>query len=228
MYTEYHEYAWRTAKQHLDFEIGKLEGQLRNCRSRLEKIEKEMIVCIMTVFIPFLIVLFLQAHPTGVNEAVFDDLIFISTSVISFWILVLYICLLPFLAYAMVKSIMVYLLNKKTLAVKEPLIEVDGNYRDIPEPEKSCALEEDKLVRILSKYYGYRRRLEELQEGLKDGELSMTVEELQVEIDSMVFYREIVSASAFNEELKVKAKLFTVMICIILMSIMLFKNAVEI
>ena len=228
MYTEYHDYAWKSAKQHLDHEIGKLEGQLKNCRDRLDRIKREMIVCIMTVVIPFLVVLLLQTFPTRVNEAVFDDFIFISTSVISFWLLVIYICSLPFLAYAMVKSIMLYLLNQKSQAVKEPLIEVTGNYRDIPEPEKSCALEEDKLVRILSNYYGYRRRLEELQEGLKGGELSMTVEELQEEIDSMVFYREIVPASAFNEELKVKAKLITVMVCIVLVSIMLFKNAAEI
>lgn len=228
MYTEYHEYAWKTAKQHLDFEIGKLEGQLKNCRDRLDRTKKDMIVCIMTVVIPFLVVLLLQTFPTRVNEAVFNDFLFISTSVISFWLLVIYICSLPFLAYAMVKSIMLYLLNEKTPAVKEPLIEVTGNYRDIPEPEKSCALEEDKLVRILSKYYGYRRRLEELQEGLKEEELSMTVEELQEEIDSMGFYQEIVPASAFNEELKVRAKLITVIVCIILVSVMLFKNAAEI
>lgn len=36
MYTVYHEYVWITEKDHLEFEIGKAEEQLRNCRNRMD------------------------------------------------------------------------------------------------------------------------------------------------------------------------------------------------
>lgn len=54
MYTEFHEYTWRTARQRLDFEIGKAEGQLWNCRFRMMLAKREMIICIMFVILPYL------------------------------------------------------------------------------------------------------------------------------------------------------------------------------
>ena len=222
MFTEYHEYAWRTAKQHLDFEIGKIEGQLRNCRYRMDLAKKEMIVCILTVFVPFFIVLALQTYPAGVANAVINHLLYAATSVISLLLFVIYMFLLPFLVYYMVKAIMFYVLCKKEAKVKEPLIEYTGYDKDISNPEMSYATEEEKLLRILSRYYDYRNRMEEMKEKLKEDELSMTVEEMQREMDSMVYFQEIIPASPFGGKLIKRAKILTVIIYVTLILIIIY------
>lgn len=45
MYYEPWEYIWETEKHHFDYEIGKAEGQLKNCRVRIDFAKREMIVC---------------------------------------------------------------------------------------------------------------------------------------------------------------------------------------
>lgn len=217
MYTEYHEYICKTAKQQLDFEIGKAEGQLRNCRYRMELAKKEMIVGVMAVLVPYLIIKLLNSYPHRTAPAIINYLLFISTGVIVSWLRAIYICLLPFWVYSMVKAIMFYIFNKKEPKVKESLREYTGCTRDIPDPEKNYAIEEDKLIRVLSNYYNYRCHIEELQEKLKEDELTMTAEELQEEIDRMTYFQEIVPSSPFGGKMKTKAKLWTVLICIILL-----------
>ncbi len=215
MYTEFHEYAWRTARQRLDFEIGKVEGQLRNCRFRMDLAKRGMIVCIMTVIIPYLFFIVVEKFPISAT-----NLISVIISFILSGLHILYICLLPFLVYSMVKAIMFYFLSKKESIIKESLREYTGYTKDTPAPEKSYVIEEDKLIRILLIYYDYRRRLDEMQEKLKDGELSMTVEEMQEEIDRMVYFQAIIPASPFKGELLRDAKIWTVLICIILLMLM--------
>lgn len=211
MYTEFHEYAWKTARQRLDFEIGKAEGQLRNCRHRMDLAKRELIICIMIVIIPYLFFILVEKFPISAS-----NLISVIISFILSGLHILYICLLPFLVYFMVKAIMFYVLSKKESILKESLREDTGYVKDTPCPEKSYVIEEVKLMRILSIYYDYRRRLDEMQEKLKEGELSMTVEEMQEEIERMVYFQEVVPASPFGGELLRDAKIWTVLICIML------------
>lgn len=215
MYTEFHEYAWRTARQRLDFEIGKAEGQLRNCRHRMDLAKRELIICIMIVIIPYIFFIVLEHFP--IRAA---DLISVIISFILAGLHIVYIFLLPFLVYFMVKAIMFYILSKKESITMESLTEDTGYAKDIPRPEKSYVIEEVKLMRILSVYYDYRHRLDEMQEKLKEGELTMTVEEMQEEIDRMVCFREVVPASPFEGELLRDTKIWTVVVCIILLIIM--------
>lgn len=215
MYTEYHEYAWRTARQRLDFEIGKAEGQLRNCRSRMGLAKMEMIICIMIVIIPY--IFFIVVENFSITAT---DLISVIISFVLSGLHIIYICLLPFLVYFMVKAVMFYILSKKESIKMESLREYTEYIKDTPDPEKSYVIEEVKLIRMLSIYYDYRRRLDEMQEKLKEGELSMTVEEMREEIDKMAYFQEIVPASPFKGELLRDAKIWAVLIYIILLIIM--------
>ncbi|MDE6750546.1 MAG: hypothetical protein K2K21_16025, partial [Lachnospiraceae bacterium] len=81
-----------------------------------------------------------------------------------------------------------------------------------PRPEKSYAIEEEKLTRILSTYYHHRLDLYELKRKLEDGELVMTVEQLQEKLYGLVYYQEIVPASPFQGELVTKARTLAVLI----------------
>lgn len=94
---------------------------------------------------------------------------------------------------------------------KESLREYTGNDKVLLRQEKSYAIEEEKLTRILSTYYHHRLDLYELKRKLEDGELVMTVEQLQEKLDDLVYYQEIVPASPFQGELVTKARIWGVM-----------------
>lgn len=206
MYTVYHEYALSTEKDHLEFEIGKAEGQLRNCRNRMDLAKREVIISIITFIIS---ILFFIA-----------SMYLLTTYSIVFVLLnIIFSVMLPFFEYSMFKAIFFYKLSKKKAEKKEPLREYTGNDKYIPRQEKSYVIEEEKLVRILSKYYFYRIHLKELNRQLKEGELTMTVEELQEKLDNLIYYREIVPASPFKGELVTKARIWAVLISSVLLVI---------
>lgn len=209
MYTVYHEYALSTEKDHLEFEIGKAEGQLRNCRNRMELAKKEMIICIITFifsslfFIGWLIFRSVKNNP---------EYMLPTYTIVSGLLNLLFLFILSFLAYSMFKAIMFYKFSKKKAMKKESLREYTGNDKVFLRPEKSYVIEEEKLTRILSTYYHHRLDLYELKRKLEDGELVMTVEELQEELDGLVYYQEIIPASPFQGELLTKARIWSVMI----------------
>ena len=208
MYTVYHEYALSTEKDHLEFEIGKAEGQLRNCRNRMDLAKREMIICIITFifsslfFIGWLIFRSVKNNP---------EYMLPTYTIVSGLLNLLFLFILSFLAYSMFKAIMFYKFSKKKAMKKESLREYTGNDKVFLRPEKSYVIEEEKLTRILSTYYHHRLDLYELKRKLEDGELVMTVEELQEELDSLVYYQEIVPASPFQGELLTKARIWGVM-----------------
>lgn len=208
MYTVYHEYALSTEKDHLEFEIGKAEGQLRNCRNRMELAKKEMIICIITFifsslfFIGWLIFRSVKNNP---------EYMLPTYTIVSGLLNLLFLFILSFLAYSMFKAIMFYKFSKKKPFKKESLREYTGNDKVFLRPEKSYVIEEEKLTRMLSTYYHHRLDLYELKRKLEDGDLVMTVEELQEELDSLVYYQEIVPASPFQGELLTKARIWGVM-----------------
>lgn len=208
MYTVYHEYALSTEKDHLEFEIGKAEGQLRNCRNRMDLAKREMIICIITFifsslfFIGWLIFRSVKNNP---------EYMLPTYTIVSGLLNLLFLFILSFLAYSMFKAIMFYKFSKKKAFKKESLREYTGNDKVFLRPEKSYVIEEEKLTRMLSTYYHHRLDLYELKRKLEDGDLVMTVEELQEELDSLVYYQEIVPASPFQGELLTKARIWGVM-----------------
>ncbi|MDE6712593.1 MAG: hypothetical protein K2K20_02550, partial [Lachnospiraceae bacterium] len=113
-----------------------------------------------------------------------------------------------------------YILCKKKAIKKESLREYTGNDKYKPRPEKSYVIEEEKLTRILSTYYHHRLDLYELKRKLEDGELVMTMEALQEELDGLVYYQEIVPASPFQGELITKARIWGVLFTGVLLVLM--------
>lgn len=65
MYTVFHEYAWMTEKDHLEFEIGKTEGQLRNCRNRMDLTKREVIISTVTFILALLIFILWKIYRSG-------------------------------------------------------------------------------------------------------------------------------------------------------------------
>ena len=215
MYTKFHEYAWREAKDKLEFEIGKAEGQLRNCRNRMDLAKREMKICIMTFIIGLLFFGALEIFHFRESGLMY----LVSAAIASWMLYIIYLFVMPFLTYSMVKAIMFYILCRKKSIKKESLKEHTG-FDDIPDPEKTYAIEEEKLIRILSNYYAHRNYLDELNDKIKEGELTMTVEEMQEKIDQLIYYQEIVPASPYKGELVNEAKIWGVIFSSIILIIM--------
>ncbi len=216
MYYKPWEYIWETEKQHLDYEIGKVEGQLKNCRFRMGTAIREMIVCSFSVFFPLLFIL-LTGSLSPKDGSLIGNLIVATGLTFGLVVQILYLCLLPFLAYYMIRGIIIYLVNTYEPVKEGSLRAISGSEQEISDPEKSYAEEERKLVRVLSCYYEYRGRMEQLKWKLTQGEVSMTAEELQEEIDKWVFYEEIVPANPFSKKMAGRARIYTFMFCIVIL-----------
>lgn len=222
MYNEYLDYIWKAEKQHLDYEIAKLEGQLRNCRFRLGLLKREMIVCISLVVVPGIFLLLIPILPVNSGFEILDRLLGVMLEVAGLVMQTFYIVLLPFLLYYMVKSITKYCRNLKDRNTYQELTVQDRFNREPPEPEESYAAEETKLIRILSIYYDYRTRLEQMQEKLIEGELTLTADELKEELEKLVYYEEITPLDPHSQKGGKNARADIVIFFIFIWSVILF------
>lgn len=216
MYNEYLDYIWKTEKQHLEYEISKLEGQLRNCRFRLGLLRREMIVCISLVVVPGIVALLIPGLPVDSGFRILDKLLKAARETAGLVAQTFYLVLLPFLIYFMVRSIMQYCINCKVRDAYVELTVLDRFHRELPEPEESYATEEMKLVRILSIYYDYRKRMELLQEKLIADELILTADELKDELEKLVYYEEIIPMNPHSKKASKKVKFYMVILCILI------------
>lgn len=221
MYYKPWEYIWETEKQHLDFEIGKAEGQLKNCRFRIDLAKREMVVCGFCVFAPLLLILFTGSLSSG-GGTLIGNLIVAAGLTLGLVLQVLYLCLLPFLTYYMIKGMVLYLVNTYEPVKEDILLTVSGSEEAASYPEKSYAAEERKLMRVLSRYYEYRSRMEQLKWKLAEQELSMTAEELQEEFDQWAFYQEIVPADPYSPKMAGRVRIYTVMVCAMIFLLLRF------
>lgn len=215
MYYEPWEYIWETEKKHLDYEIGKAEGQLKNCRFRIGLAKREMIVGCFCVFAPLLLIMLMGSLSS--SGSLIGNLLVAAGLTFGLVFQVLYMCLLPFLAYYMIKGMMLYLMNTYEPVKEEALKLAVRSEEPVSEPEKSYAVEEGKLMRALSRYYEYRSRMEQFKWQLSQGEITMTAEELQAELGRWVYYEEIVPADPFSKKMAWRARLYTVAVCAVVL-----------
>lgn len=216
MYNEYLDYVWKTEKQHLEFEISKLEGQLRNCRARLGLLKREMIVRISLVVVPGTVFYFIPGLPINSGFRILNNLLTAARDTVGLVTQTFYVVLLPFLIYYMMKSIMQYRMNIKEKGAYEELTVLDPCNREPPEPEETYAAEETKLVRILSIYYDYRNQLDRMQEKMITDELTFTVDELKKELEKLVYYEEITPINSHARYINKKAKFYAVIAGIVI------------
>lgn len=215
MYTCYHEFVWKAEKDHLELEISKAEGQLRNCKFRTGLVIREMIVCGSLVVVPLLIIFVGALFPGQISGSVAGNMLRAGRMTLELVFQTFYICLFPFLVFFFVKALIIWLLNKYSPPDKKPLEKYEQYRQELPAPEKSYAIEEEKLLRMLSIYYMYREKMEQIKYDLSEDALSMTPEELRAELDKLVYYEDIVPADPFRRETRVKTIMITVVVSFI-------------
>lgn len=215
MYTCYHEFVWKAEKEHLELEISKAEGQLRNCRFRTGLVIREMIVCGSLVVIPIILIIVGALFPLYSSGSVAGNMIAAGRMTLELVFQCLYICLFPFLVFFFIKSLAIWMINKYNPIDKKPLEEYDPYRKEFPKAEISYAIEEEKLLRMLSIYYMYRERLIQLKCDLASDQIALTPEELRTELDKLVYYEEIVPANPFKREMEVRTIMITAIVSVI-------------
>lgn len=215
MYTCYHEFIWKAEKQHLELEISKAEGQLRNCRFRTGLLIREMIVCGGLLVVPLVMILVDAIFPVYSSGSIVGNMMAAGKQTLGLVLQGFYLCLFPFLVFVFVKAFVIWVINKYHPTDHKLLEEYDPYRKEFPEPEVSYAIEEKKLVRILSIYYMYRKNMEQMKDDLTEDEVSMTPEELRTELDKLVYYEEVVPADPFKREVRVRTMMITAIVSVI-------------
>jgi hypothetical protein len=130
---------------------------------------------------------------------------------------VAYIVSLPFTIYALVKAVFLRILTEKTDADawEKPPLRSPGTPAK-PARESSYIIERKKVLWVLSKYYTYRDKLEQMHKQMEEGTFSMTLEETQAVFEEMPYYVEITPADSFTGEPLRKAKRLTVLLFLLL------------
>lgn len=212
MYTDRHAYIWKEEKDHLEFEIAKAEGQLRNCKFRIELVRRELILCISLIILPLVIVWFDYILPRGIS----GNYLFLSGRITMGMIFqTAYLCFFPFFVFYAIKAFIIWIINKRKPLIKEPLKEFDIHSKEPFNPEPSYAIEEEKLTRVLTQYYKYRNQMEQLRRDLINNDLDMTPVELREELDKIIYFQEIIPSNPFTTEYSVRTKMVTIVICVI-------------
>lgn len=205
-------YEWETKKASLDFEIGKLESQLRSVEKRTNLLKLDVTVSALCVVIPYCILLF---------TSILSTLFYASGTLRLFgalldgsyiFLLEFYILSLPFSIYHVIKGILMYYYHKKEDTTwQKPHLRSDYGHRN-QEREASYQTEKDKLNWILIKYYAYRNEMEQMKKDMENDDLPLTCEEVTGIFDRMEYYEEIKPANPFTGVLVKKTRRITIFI----------------
>ncbi len=215
MFTSYHEFIWKAEKQHLDLEISKAEGQLRNCRFRTGLLKREMIVCGGLIVLPLVIIIVEIFFTTYSSGSVVGNMMAAVKMTMGLFLQGFYICLFPFLLFFFIKALVIWMINKYHTTDNKPLEEYDPYRGELPKEEISYAIEEEKLLRMLSIYYMYRDQMAQMKCDLAGDHLTLTPEELRTELDKLVYFEEVVPANPFKREMRVRTVMITAIVSVI-------------
>lgn len=216
MYTCYHEFIWKAEKQHLELEISKAEGQLRNCRFRTGLLIREMIVCGGLIVVPLVMIVVDAFFPLYSSGSVVGNMLTASRQTLELVFQCFYMCLFPFLVFFFVKALVIWMINKYNPTDNKPLEEYDPYRKELPKEEISYAIEEEKLLRMLSIYYMYRDRMVQMKNDLAGDQLTLTPEELRTELDKLVYFEEVVPAEPFKREMRVRTIMTTAAVSVVM------------
>ena len=215
MFTCYHEFIWKAEKQHLELEISKAEGQLRNCRFRTGLLKREMIVCGGLIAVPLLMIFIDGIFPVYSSGSIVGNMMAAGKQTLGLFLQGLYICLFPFLVFFFIKALVIWVINKYHPTDNKPLEEYDPYRKELPKEEISYAIEEEKLLRMLSVYYMYRDQMVQMKCDLAGDQLTLTPEELRTELDKLVYFEEVVPAEPFKREVRVRTIMITAIVSVI-------------
>ena len=198
----------------------KFEAEIKAAEYQLDSVNKRLTGLIhdFWIYVAFLavpVILFgICDLFTSVPER---TIIYIVFGIAQFIILFLYIITLPFNICNLTKTIFILCINRESDKPAE-LPPYQGMHKGAMQQEVSYRLEHDKLVLVLSRYYLYLDRLDQLYQEVKSASNNMTLGDLEFELKQLPVYERIQPANPFTGPMGEQVKRLTrmVMLCIVL------------
>lgn len=200
-------------RRKVDLEITAAEQQLASVERRLKHLKQDFFV-----YLGFLIGPLVLEYILGIIGTVFfSPITYIVVSVAMFLAECAFVILLIPSIYNLTKILILFWLNRETdEPVTFPPVETPGRGGKAPQ-EESYRLEREKLLLVLSRYYIYRDKLEQLHEKVNSPSCNMTLVELTAELRQMPIFEDIQPASPFTGAMgaQVKGKTKIIMFAIV-------------
>lgn len=209
-------YEWDTKRACLDFEIGKAESQLRSLENRLKLLQLDVIISALFVAIPYCLLLLTRI--LSVLSAHFILAIILGCAYD--FILVVYIILLPFTLYQLIKcSLLLYYNKREKVTWQKPALRSDFLHRNTSR-EESYSTERHKLNWILTKYYTYRHEMDQMKRDMENKASELDYTEDMEKLEHMVYYEEIRPASPFVGTLVTRTRIITGLMLVVIILIL--------
>ncbi|MBE5865099.1 MAG: hypothetical protein E7292_02645 [Lachnospiraceae bacterium] len=201
-------YEWNTKRSKLEFAIKECEFQLANARKRLDELENDFKFYIGSLVVPIIICIILS---TLINllysqESIGNYIVAVVLDFFQVTLFCLYIILLPCNVYYLIKTKIMLNLNKEhesTTVTPPPIVGSIHGYKALEEP--SFRSEYNKLTYVLTRYYSYIEKMDNLLKLIKSPFYDMTIEELKAELNTIPFYESIAPSNTFSSNMSRKA-----------------------
>ncbi len=198
-------------RRKVDLEITAAEQQLDSVERRMTGLRHDFFVYLGFLSVPAI----LTGIISVLSSVLYTPIIFLFFDIVNFVVLCVYVIIFPASVYNFVKTILLLWMNRES---DEPvrLPPVEGTVKGSPVSEASYRMERDKLQLVLSRYYMYRDKLNQLYANISESSEDMTLVWLKSELKKYPIYEDMVPASpltgTMGEQVKRKTRMIVLAI----------------
>lgn len=200
-------------RRKIDLEITAAEQQLASVERRLTNLRHDFFVYLGLLSVPAVLSVVISI----LSSVLYTPIIFLFFDIINFVVLCIYVSMLPANIYNFTKTIILLWINRENdEPVRLPPVEKTG--KGVPAPqEESYRSERDKLQLVVSRYYVYRDKLNQLYQNVNSSSENMTLVGLKSELKKFPVYEDIQPASPLTGTMgeQVKRKTKVIMLAIV-------------
>lgn len=205
-------------RRKVDLEITAAEKQLATAERRLVRLKHDLYVYLGFIIVPLLL--------CGIFDILitvfFNPIVYIVFTIASFISVCAFVVLLIPSTYNLTKTIILLRINRETDEPAQlPPVESTQKGGKAPQ-EESYRLERDKLLLVLSRYYIYRDKLEQLHQKVNSSSCNMTLAELSAELKQMPIFEDIQPANPRTGDMGAQVKRTTQKVmCAIVLAVLI-------
>lgn len=205
-------------RRKVDLEITAAEKQLATAERRLKSLKHDLYVYVGFLTVPLLLCWIF----TGISTLFFSPIVYIIFEVAKFIALCIFVILFFPSIYNLTKTIILLRINRETDEPAQlPPVESTQKGGKAPQ-EESYRLERDKLLLVLSRYYIYQDKLEQLHQKINSSTCNMTLAELTAELKQMPIFEDIQPANPRTGDMGAQVKRTTQKVmCAIVLAVLI-------
>lgn len=200
-------------RRKIELEIAAVEQQLDSVEKRMTGLRHDLFVYLGFLSVPAI----LAGIISILSSVLYTPVIFLFFDIVNFVVLCVYVIIFPASVYNFVKTILLLCMNRES---DEPvsLPPIESAFKGRQVEEESYRIERDKLQLVLSRYYTYKDKLDQLYQKVSTTSENMNMVWLKKELKKYPIYVDIVPASPFTGTMgeQVKRKTRMIVLAIVL------------